>query len=80
MADIIESYKIGKIAVTVRESEDENRVNVECNDSSFRSEFSISRYEYTYYRRHMNQKILNAYKQAHSEEQEDEESGTDPSN
>lgn len=64
----IESYKIGTIAVRISETEDRNRLRVECNDGTFRSEFTVSRYEYNYYRRHMNQKIVQAYKRGHSGE------------
>lgn len=68
MEHALEQYRIGKISVTIHETDDENRLRVECNDGTFHSEFSVSRYEYTYYKRHMNQKILKAYKRGHEEE------------
>ncbi|MEX0649082.1 MAG: hypothetical protein WEA56_15540 [Balneolaceae bacterium] len=58
----VESYKLGKIQVTITESEDPNRLQVDCNDGSYHSEFSVRRYEYDNYKRHMNQKITLAYK------------------
>lgn len=64
----IEFYKIGEIEVTITETDKPERLQVECNDGTFQSRFTVSRYEYLYYKRHMNQKILKAYKDAHSGE------------
>ena len=68
MAEPLDKYKIGKIAVTIQETDDEDRLIVDCNDGTFHSSFTVSRYEYSYYKRHMNQKILNAYKEGHQRE------------
>lgn len=68
MGNVIESYRIGKISVEISETDDAKRLNVECNDGTYHSGFTISRYEYTYYKRHMNQKIKNAYKAEHKNE------------
>jgi hypothetical protein len=73
MSKIIDSYKIRKIAVTIRETDNDNRLLVECNDGTFKSDFTVSRYEYSYYKRHMNQKILDAYKKGYEEEGGEEE-------
>jgi len=62
MAADINSYKIGDIEVRITETDHENKLTVICNDGNFRSEFTIRRYEYENYRRHMNQRIKNAYK------------------
>lgn len=70
MGKVIESYKIGNIKVKITESEDANRLNVDCNDGNFHSGFTISRYEYKYYKRHMNQKIKNAYRAEYEDENE----------
>ena len=69
MAAQIDSYKLGSIRVTIEEGERENKLKVTCNDGTYRSEFTIRRYEYQNYKRHMNQRIKNAYKQQHSEEE-----------
>jgi|GEM_PF-327035 len=71
MAQQIDSYRIGKIRVSITES-DENpqKLTVDCNDGTYHSEFTVSRYEYQNYKRHMNQKILLAYQRAHREEGE----------
>lgn len=61
MASPIESYKLGKIEVTICEAEHDNKLNVICNDGNYRSEFTIRKYEYEHYKRHMNQRIKNAY-------------------
>lgn len=62
MSDIIESYKLGNISVTVTEADQPNRLHVDCNDGTYHSEFTVSRYEHENYKRHINQKIINAYK------------------
>jgi len=58
----IESYKLGDIRVVITETEDPVRLNIECNDGSYRSSFKVRRYEYENYKRHMNQTITKAYK------------------
>ncbi|MEX2602325.1 MAG: hypothetical protein WD355_11785 [Balneolaceae bacterium] len=67
MADIVESYKLGDISVTVSETDKPNRLHIECNDGTYHSEFTVSRYEHQHYKRHMNQKILKAYKSEYGE-------------
>ena len=67
-SNVIESYKIGDIRVTISETDHPNKVNVDCNDGTYHSEFTIRKYEYKNYRRHMNQRIKNAYKSQHEEE------------
>ena len=62
MSKEVESYKLGNIQVTITESETPNRLHVDCNDGNFHSEFTVRRYEYENYKRHMNQKITTAYK------------------
>ena len=69
MAAQIDSYKLGSIRVIIEEDDRENKLKVTCNDGTYRSEFTIRRYEYENYKRHMNQRITNAYKQQHSEEE-----------
>lgn len=60
----IESYKLGKVQVTISETEKPNRLKVECFDGEFHSEFTVSEYESNNYRRLMNQRITQAYKNA----------------
>lgn len=64
----IDSYKLGDIEVTISESDRENKLEVLCNDGNYRSTFTIRRYEYDNYKRHMNQRIKNAYKAQYEEE------------
>ena len=57
----IESYKLGKIDVSISETEKENKLLVSCFDREYKSEFTVSRYEYENYRRLMNQRISRAF-------------------
>ncbi len=68
MSKQVDSYKLGNVQVTILETEDENRLKVDCNDGSYHSEFTVRRYEYENYKRHMNQKITLAYKKQYEEE------------
>ena len=61
MPDIVESYKLGKVEVTVSKTEKPNRLLVSCFDGEFKSEFTVSEYEFQNYRRLMNQKITRAF-------------------
>ena len=58
----IKSYHLGDIAVTITETEQDHKLKVDCNDGNYHSAFVIRRYEYKNYKRHMNQRIKNAYK------------------
>lgn len=62
MSKEVESYKLGDIQVVITETDNPNRLHVECNDGNFHSEFTVRVYEYENYKRHMNQKISTAYK------------------
>lgn len=64
----VESYKLGNIQVIITETESPNRLHVDCNDGEYHSEFTIRRYEYDNYKRHMNQKITLAYKKQYGED------------
>lgn len=66
----IESYRLGKVQVKITESEKPNKLKVECFDGEYRSEFMVSEYEFKNYRRLMNQRITQAYKNAGNEESE----------
>jgi hypothetical protein len=57
----IESYKLGKIEVTITESEKKNKLLVSCFDGEYKSSFTVSQYEYENYRRLMNQRITRAF-------------------
>lgn len=61
MSKEVESYKLGKIEVTITETENPEKLHVDCNDGTYHSEFTVSLYEFTNYKRHMNQKITTAY-------------------
>lgn len=62
MGKEVESYKLGNIQVIITETENPNKLLVDCNDGNYHSEFTVRRYEYDNYKRHMNQKITTAYK------------------
>jgi hypothetical protein len=68
MSKEVESYKLGEIRVVITETDDPNRLNVDCNDGTYHSGFTVRRYEYEHYKRHMNQKITNAYKKQYEQE------------
>ncbi len=70
MSKEVASYKLGNIQVKITETDDPKRLNVDCNDGNFHSEFTVSRYEYQHYKRHMNQKISTAYKKQYESEEE----------
>jgi hypothetical protein len=57
----IESYKLGKIEVVISETEKANKLLVSCFDGEYKSEFTVSRYEFENYRRLMNQRISRAF-------------------
>ena len=68
MSEPIESYKLGKIQVTVTADDRPNKLLISCFDGEYKSEFTVSEYEFTNYRRLMNQKITQAYASAGEEE------------
>ena len=68
MAEPIESYKLGSIQVTVTPGDRPNKLLISCFDGEFKSEFTVSEYEFTNYRRLMNQRITEAYKSAQDPE------------
>lgn len=68
MPDIIDSYKLGDIEVTIEESDNPEKFEVTCNDGNFRSQFTIRRYEFQNYKRHMNQRIKNAFREEYDKE------------
>lgn len=61
MSEPIESYKLGKIQVTITSADRPNKLLVKCFDGEFKSEFTVSEYEFKNYRRLMNQRITQAY-------------------
>ena len=68
MSKEVESYKLGNIRVIITETEDPNRLHIDCNDGNFHSGFTIRKYEYENYKRHMNQKISTAFREQYEEE------------
>lgn len=71
MSKEVESYKLGNIRVVITETDDPNRLHVDCNDGAYHSGFTVRLYEYENYKRHMNQKITTAYKKQHEEDNGD---------
>ncbi|NGP88839.1 hypothetical protein [Fodinibius halophilus] len=67
---MIESYKLGSISVEITETDHPKKLQVTCNDGNYRSEFTINKYEYENYKRHMNQRIKNAYDEQYTDEEE----------
>lgn len=70
MSSVVDSYKLGSIEVTITETEHPNKLKVDCNDGNYHSEFTIRKYEYENYKRHMNQRIRNAYQEQYDSEEE----------
>jgi len=70
MSSVIESYKLGSIRVEISETKNPNKLTVECNDGNYHSKFTIRKYEYENYKRHMNQRIKNAYNEQYKDEEE----------
>lgn len=68
MSREIDSYKLGSIKVTIRETDRPEKYRVICNDGNYRSEFTVRKYEYENYRRHMNKRITEAYNEQYGEE------------
>jgi len=62
MSEPINSYKLGKVQVTVVKADRPNKLRIQCFDGEYNSEFTVSEYEFTNYRRLMNQRITEAYK------------------
>jgi hypothetical protein len=69
MSSVIESYKLGNIAVEISETDHPNKLKVDCNDGNYHSSFTVRKYEYENYKRHMNQRIKNAYDEQYDEEE-----------
>ena len=61
MSEPIESYKLGTIKVTITKDDRPNKLLVQCFDGEYKSEFTVSEYEFKNYRRLMNQRITDAY-------------------
>lgn len=68
MSKEIESYKLGNVQVIITETDQPNKLHVDCNDGNYHSEFTVRRYEFENYKRHMNQKIKTAYNDQYEEE------------
>ena len=60
--EVVEQYKLGSIEVTVSKTDKKNKLKVECTNGEFRSDFTVSLYEFENYRRLMNQRISQAFK------------------
>lgn len=71
MSKEIDSYKLGNIQVVISETDDPNKYNVDCNDGTYHSEFTVRKYEFENYKRHMNQKIKTGYNAQYKEESSD---------
>lgn len=68
----LETYRLGDVAVEIHEGPRPGRRTVICSNDRFRSTFDVSEYEITHYRRHMNQKISQAFRGANEEGSEGE--------
>lgn len=67
----VDSYKLGSVRVIITETDDPGRLRVDCNDGTYHSGFTVRVYEYQYYKRHMNQRITEAFKKQYFSENED---------
>jgi len=63
MPELIDSYRLGDIEVSIESTDNPEKFEVDCNDGNFHSRFTIRKYEYENYKRHMNQRIKDAYKE-----------------
>jgi hypothetical protein len=70
MSKVVDSYKLGDIRIEITETDHPQKLNVDCNDGNYHSEFTIRKYEYENYKRHMNQRIKNAYNEQYKGEEE----------
>ncbi len=61
MYEVIESYKLGGVEVTITKTDKPNKLLVSCFNGEFKSEFTVSQYEFENYRRLMNQRITRAF-------------------
>ena len=68
MSSQIDRYMLGDIEVVIEETDHPEKLSVSCNDGIYKSHFTIRRYEYQNYKRHMNQRIKNAYREEHKSE------------
>jgi hypothetical protein len=68
------NYKLGPVSVTITPTKIDGRYEVRCQEGDTVSTFTASEYELTYYRRHMNTKITQAFK-AHRESVDDSGEG-----
>lgn len=74
---VLETYKLGNVEVEVGTADRPGRLRVRCWDGTYRSEFEASEYEFTHYRRHMNQKITIAYRRQHEQDSGSVEKASD---
>lgn len=66
---VVQTYQLGEVKVTVTETDKPNKLKVECFNGEYRSEFTVTEYEFKNYRRLMNQRITQAYKNIDGEEE-----------
>lgn len=69
MSKEVASYKLGDIQVTIEEADHPKKLQVTCNDGQFKSQFTVKKYEYENYKRHMNQRIKNAYQEQYKNDE-----------
>jgi hypothetical protein len=62
----IRTTHLGHVSVTITPTKNDGSYEVRCHEGDTVSTFTASEYELTYYRRHMNTKITQAFK-AHRE-------------
>ncbi len=70
MPELIDSYRLGDIEVRIESTDNPEKFEVDCNDGNFHSQFTIRKYEYENYKRHMNQRIKDAYKEQYNSDDE----------
>jgi hypothetical protein len=67
MAKMIAAYHLGNIQVKITETSEEDKLQVDCNDGAYHSAFTVRQFEYENYKRHMNQRIKNAFDKQYEE-------------
>ncbi len=61
MNEVVDTYHIGKIEVTVTESERDGRYHIDCRQGEKHLGFEVRHSEYKNYHRLMNQRIKEAF-------------------
>jgi len=65
----IDSFRLGEIAVQIKESSQPEKYEVSCNDGTYICNFTIRRYEYENYNKLMKTRIKTLFRQHHEQKE-----------